>query len=98
VPPALLAKLVVKRQARPDRPSDLESPHLTEPIWQIVEQCWMQQPEDRPTAKAVCEQLSALLKPGFTNPYLSPSIKPSVPLEAISDHAARKGKESDKIR
>ena len=52
----------MKRQARPDRPSEFEAPQLTEPIWQIVEQCWVQQPKDRPIAKVVCEKLSALLK------------------------------------
>jgi len=66
----------VKRQARPDRPSDLESPQLTEPIWQIVEQCWVQQPKDRPTAKVVCEKLSALLK-SQRREYLGSSIASS---------------------
>jgi len=62
VAPAHLHRLVVEKHTRPDRPDDLEAPQLTEPIWQIVEQCWAQQPEDRPRAKAVCETLSALLK------------------------------------
>jgi hypothetical protein len=66
----------VKRQARPDRPSDLESPQLTEPIWQIVEQCWVQQPKDRPTAKVVCEKLSALLK-SQRREYLGSSVASS---------------------
>jgi hypothetical protein len=76
VAPAHLHKLVVKRQARPDRPSDLESPQLTEPIWQIVEQCWVQQAKDRPTAKVVCEKLSALLK-SQRREYIGSSIASS---------------------
>jgi hypothetical protein len=62
VAPAHLHRLVVEKHTRPDRPVDHEAPQLTEPIWRIVEQCWAQQPEDRPRAKDVCETLSALLK------------------------------------
>ena len=59
---AHLHRLIVEKHTRPDRPSDLEAPQLTESIWQIVKQCWAQQPKDRPMARLVCQKLSALRK------------------------------------
>ncbi|KAF8956482.1 kinase-like domain-containing protein [Flammula alnicola] len=50
VSPAHLSKLVVKRNARPDRPSSDEAPQMTNAIWDIIEQSWSKNPADRPTA------------------------------------------------
>ena len=47
-------KTVVKG-SRPPRPADTSL--LSDEIWKVIEMCWNQQPQDRPTAESVIEQL-----------------------------------------
>ena len=54
-------ELVVKHDARPERPDDEEAPRLSDGIWEVAEQCWVRDPKKRPTASATCDIVSRLL-------------------------------------
>ncbi|KAJ7583592.1 kinase-like domain-containing protein [Mycena floridula] len=56
---------------RPRRPLDV----FSDWIWDLVEQCWHQDPERRPTARAIVE----FLQPGSTKPLESYSSTPVSP-------------------
>jgi serine/threonine protein kinase len=55
-------ELVVQRDVRPERPEDDETPHLSDAVWALAEQCWVKDPKQRPTAIAVCDTISHLLE------------------------------------
>ena len=42
---------------RPERPRGPEAVWFTDDVWETLEQCWLPQPEARPTAKIVLERL-----------------------------------------
>ena len=54
-------ELVVKHDARPERPDDSEASTLTATIWEVAEKCWVEDPRKRPTASAACDIVSRLL-------------------------------------
>jgi len=58
---AQIFELVVRQDVRPKRPNDEDSPQLSNKLWQLAEECWVKDPECRPTASAVCDTLSHLL-------------------------------------
>jgi len=41
--------------SRPPRPA--ETSLLSDEIWKVIEMCWNQEPQDRPSAESVIEQL-----------------------------------------
>ena len=41
--------------SRPPRPADTSL--LSDDIWKVIEMCWGQEPQDRPSAESVLEQL-----------------------------------------
>ena len=41
--------------SRPPRPADTSL--LSDEAWKVIEMCWNQEPQDRPTAESVIEQL-----------------------------------------
>jgi hypothetical protein len=41
--------------SRPPRPADTS--FLSDEIWKVIEMCWNQEPQDRPSAESVIEQL-----------------------------------------
>ena len=41
--------------SRPPRPADTSL--LSNEIWKVIEMCWNQEPQDRPSAESVIEQL-----------------------------------------
>ena len=67
-------ELVVKHDARPERPDDEDAPTLSDGIWEVAEQCWVKDPRKRPTASATCDIVSRLLgsnvPPTSSNPEL----------------------------
>ena len=67
-------ELVVKHDARPERPDDEEAPTLSDGIWEVAEKCWVKDPRKRPTASATCDIVSRLLRtnvpPTSSNPEL----------------------------
>ena len=55
-------ELVVQRDVRPEHPEDDETPHLSDAVWALAEQCWVKDPKQRLTAIAVCNTISHLLE------------------------------------
>jgi len=47
--------LKVVEGSRPPRPADTSL--LSDEIWKVIEMCWNQAPQDRPSAESVIEQL-----------------------------------------
>ncbi|KAJ7920241.1 kinase-like protein, partial [Mycena leptocephala] len=43
-------ELVFQLGVRPDRPEIEDVPKLTDPLWNLAEKCWLQDPKARPTA------------------------------------------------
>lgn len=54
----------INRGERPSRPDDTAfSTHgLTELIWKLMQDCWLTEPEDRPTASEIVFKLSSVHK------------------------------------
>ncbi|KAJ7177687.1 hypothetical protein C8R46DRAFT_1187978 [Mycena filopes] len=50
VPYADLVELVVTRKRRPSWPAPHEGREIKDEIWQLAEQCWIEDPDTRPTA------------------------------------------------
>lgn len=52
--------LVSEQNLRPERPDEENAPNLTDAIWQLAEQCWMQDPKDRPEAGVICDTIEGV--------------------------------------
>jgi WD40 repeat protein len=84
-------ELVVRQGVRPERPDGEDAPQLSNPIWELAEQCWAKNPISRPTASAISDILSRLIETNDTarptldsSPHqiaLSPSSGEAVPSE-----------------
>lgn len=74
-----LIDLVIERNIRPERPDDENSPQLSDPVWELAESCWVQDPKRRPSACALCDTLSHLVDTTATTPSLAPSHSASIP-------------------
>ena len=57
-----ILQLVARCDVRPERPDDEDAPQLSDGIWELAEQCWVKNPKRRPTANAVCDIISDLLR------------------------------------
>lgn len=55
-------ELVVYNGVRPGRPDNEDAPHLSDPIWEIVTQCWVKDARERPTASFVSDGISQMLE------------------------------------
>ncbi|KAF9530207.1 kinase-like domain-containing protein [Crepidotus variabilis] len=62
VSPNRVPDLVSKDNRRPERPDPEAAPQLTDSMWDIIEQCWVSDPENRPKAAAIPDKLAALMK------------------------------------
>ena len=49
--------------ARPKRPTFHDGPKMSDPIWEIVERCWAQDPSKRPTADQVLTRFEQVVHP-----------------------------------
>jgi WD40 repeat protein len=74
-------ELVVRQDVRPERPDDEDAPHLSDPVWELAESCWVKDPKSRPTASALCDTLSHLVD---TTLSLVPSHPASIPSSTTS--------------
>lgn len=55
----MLRKLVVDRNERPEKPSMIEAPQLSDRAWTVLQRCWQAEPSSRPTADAVHRVVSS---------------------------------------
>ena len=53
--------IVMRMVLEGTHPERLETLWFTDDLWRILEQCWSQQPEDRPTIEAVLEYLGQVV-------------------------------------
>ena len=51
----IIVMMKVVEGSRPPRPADTNL--LSNEIWKVIEMCWNQEPEDRPSAESVIEHL-----------------------------------------
>jgi hypothetical protein len=56
------SELIVKLGRRPERPEEDEAPQMTDALWQLAERCWTTDPTGRPTANAICDDMSHQLR------------------------------------
>ena len=56
--PQVFARAVKEGKIRPAKISELLCPP---PVWTLIEDCWKQKPEERPTMEAVCKRIKQLL-------------------------------------
>ena len=54
--------LKVVRGDRPERPKEVEGAWFTDDVWELLERCWMAQPEDRPSIKDILECLEQIAR------------------------------------
>lgn len=54
----VIAKVI--RGIKPNRPKSEMAPELSDHIWEIMQECWSDDPSDRPTTDQVLEQLREL--------------------------------------
>ena len=65
-------ELIVRRKiAQGERPERPEGAWFTNDLWRTVEQCWLPQPKDRPTAEAVLRSLDQASEVWHTPPPIS---------------------------
>lgn len=48
--------------ARPERPMDAASIGLSDALWKVVEDCWKQQPQERPKIRAVLNRVNQIIR------------------------------------
>lgn len=60
VQPPTMAKELVLKGTRPERPEDHEAPHLTNEIWELIDICWKHDPVQRPLAPSVSGTLETI--------------------------------------
>ena len=53
--------LVSEQNLRPERPDEENATSLSDPIWQLAEQCWMKDPKDRPKAGVICDAIEGVI-------------------------------------
>lgn len=46
---------------RPERPSSKDPYQMSDELWGIVEACWSELPEDRPTASQLVEMMDRIV-------------------------------------
>lgn len=63
--------LVSEQNLRPERPDEENAPGLTDRIWQLAEQCWMQDPKDRPKARLICDTIEGVINSSSASSPLS---------------------------
>lgn len=54
-------ELVFRLAVRPDRPEIDEFPKLTDPLWDLAEKCWLQDPKSRPTAEKLHDMIMDII-------------------------------------
>jgi WD40 repeat protein len=75
---------VAKEGVRPERPDEEYACHLTDDIWELAENCWVADPNQRPTANVVSNKLSNLLDAtAFSEPTPDP-CRPLTPTSTLS--------------
>ncbi|KAJ7857521.1 kinase-like domain-containing protein [Mycena leptocephala] len=61
VPYADLVDLVVRRGGRPERPEEDEGRLIPDELWELTEQCWVEDPHKRPTATQIHDRIKNML-------------------------------------
>jgi hypothetical protein len=74
--PQELRYLVTKEKLRPDKCDANNIPVMPDQIWEVAAKCWVQIPDQRPSASTLCDMLGALSN--IFQPPLAPHT--SVPL------------------
>ncbi|THH29179.1 hypothetical protein EUX98_g5005 [Antrodiella citrinella] len=64
---------------RPPRPVTKDGVVVSDRLWSLIEHCWSQQPEDRPSAQFVEEKLRAIIGSERANDVSLPGIEDTVP-------------------
>ncbi|TFK53944.1 kinase-like protein [Heliocybe sulcata] len=67
--------LKVYRQERPSRPGGESTEALTDFMWNVIEMCWQQEPEKRPSIHAVLDALEKAGKEYVVSPSRQATIK-----------------------
>ena len=60
--PNLVILLKVTRGDRPGRPQGVEGTWFSDVVWELLERCWVSQPEDRPSVVDVLHRLEEISK------------------------------------
>lgn len=57
---------------RPDRPNDPNGILMQDDLWRLVNECWVQEPKDRPSMDHVLEKLTSIAKAGDSQQLIQP--------------------------
>ncbi|KAF7355893.1 Kinase-like protein [Mycena venus] len=71
IPYAELVDLVVHRGVRPERPDPGEGRAMQDELWELAQQCWVEDPHKRPTATQLYDTVTHMIPP-----LLQPGILP----------------------
>ena len=55
--------MAIMKGKRPSKPDHFDAPGITPGVWKIAKKCWRQNPEERPEANVVLQDLENLLQP-----------------------------------
>lgn len=69
--------LVGYGNVRPERPKNEDAPHLSDAMWELMEECWAKDPKHRPIANTVCDTIS--IQRDIVAPYTRPIPNPPPP-------------------
>ena len=72
---------IVSAGTRPKRPKepgthDQEVP-MSDALWEVVQRCWAQDPQQRPSSRLIFEKLSVILGWKGSNGMISESVSPT---------------------
>ncbi|KAJ7740288.1 kinase-like domain-containing protein [Mycena olivaceomarginata] len=81
-------ELVFRLRIRPERPDHDDVPTLSDPLWTLAEQCWLQDPKARPSAGQVHDLIVDVIL----------QLVENLPEQSASENGTETGKNDDTIK
>ncbi|KAJ7789032.1 kinase-like domain-containing protein [Mycena olivaceomarginata] len=81
-------ELVFRLEIRPERPDHNDVPTLSDPLWTLAEQCWLQDPKARPSAGQVHDLIVDVIS----------QLVENVPEQSASENGTETGRNDDTIK
>lgn len=77
-------ELVAEKNLRPERPDNEDAPDLSDEIWELATKCWVKDARQRPTAKAVANDVSQIMETNQVAAAAHPQAPYTSPLSVVT--------------
>ncbi|KAF7362950.1 Kinase-like protein [Mycena venus] len=81
-------ELVFRLGIRPERPDLNDVPKLSDPLWTLAEQCWLQDPKARPSAGQIHDLIVDVIS----------QLVEKLPEQSVPENGTETGRNDDKIK